>query len=243
MAKYSKWIAGALGWAFVGPIGALIGFAIGSLLDSADTRKQLTDPVTGNTYTPDGFTAALLVLTAAVMKADGRLLKSELDYIKVFFKNQFGADKASKDLLVLREILKKDFSLHQVAEQIRHSTDHPTRLQLMHYLTGIAFADGNLDEAELRVLKTIAGYLSINQNDFESIKAMFGSHSLKDYYRMLEIEESATDEEVKKAYRRMATKFHPDKVSSLGEEHMKAAEEKFKNIQEAFEKIRKARGI
>lgn len=243
MANYSKWIAGALGWAFVGPIGALIGFAIGSLLDSADTRKQLTDPNTGQTYTPDGFTAALLVLTAAVMKADGRVLKSELEYVKTFFKNQFGADKASKDLLVLREILKKDFSLHQVAAQIQASTDHPTRLQLMHYLTGIALADGELDEAENRILKTIAGYLHINAHDLDSIKAMFGSHSLKDSYSMLEIEENATDEEVKKAFRRMATKFHPDKVSALGEAHVKAAEEKFKNIQEAFEKIKKARRI
>ena len=234
MANYSKWIAGALGWAFVGPIGALIGFAIGSLLDSADTRKQLTDPNTGQTYSPDGFTAALLVLTAAVMKADGRVLKAELEYVKTFFKNQFGADKASKDLLVLREILKKDFSLHQVAVQIQSSTDHPTR---------IALADGELDEAENRILKTIAGYLHINAHDLDSIKAMFGSHSLKDSYSMLEIEENATDEEVKKAFRRMATKFHPDKVSALGEAHVKAAEEKFKNIQEAFEKIKKARGI
>lgn len=243
MAKYSKWIAGALGWAFVGPIGALIGFAIGSLLDSADTRKQLTDPSTGETYTPDGFTAALLVLTAAVMKADGKLLKAELEYVKTFFKIQFGADKAMKDMLVLREILKKDFSLHQVSIQIQGATDHPTRLQLMHYLTGIAFADGHFDEAEMRVLKTIAGYLNINMHDFESIKAMFGSHSVKDYYQILEIEESASDEEVKKAYRRMAAKFHPDRVSSLGEPHVKAAEEKFKSIQEAYEKIKKTRGF
>lgn len=242
MSRYSKWLGGAVGWALIGPIGGLIGFALGSLLDSADTRAQLTDEK-GKTYTPDGFTAALLVLTAAVMKADGQVRKSELEYVKNFFKAQFGADKMAKDMLVLREILKKDFSLAQVARQIQASTEHPVRLQLLHYLMGIAHADGNIDVSEEHVLRTIASYLNINASDFQSLRAMFGSHSIKDAYTILEIQDDCTDEEVRKAYRKMAAKYHPDKVSSLGEEHVKAAEEKFKQVQAAFAQIKKGRNM
>jgi DnaJ like chaperone protein len=243
MAKYAKWIVGALGAAFVGPIGAIVGFAIGSLLDNSESRAILIDRETGNSYQPDGFSAALLVLTAAVMKADGKIVKSELDFVKEFFKAQFGIEKTKKDMLLLREILEKDISIFQIATQIQQGTDHATRLQLMHYLVGIAHADGQIDESELRVLRSIANYFKINNYDFESIRAMFGKNTLKDAYAILEIESEATNEEIKKAYKRMAAKFHPDRVSHLGEEHAKAAEDKFKKVQDAYEQIKKTKGI
>jgi DnaJ like chaperone protein len=243
MAKYAKWIVGALGAAFVGPIGAIVGFAIGSLLDNSESRAILIDRETGNSYQPDGFSAALLVLTAAVMKADGKIVKAELDFVKEFFKAQFGIEKTKKDMLLLREILEKDISIFQIATQIQQGTDHATRLQLMHYLVGIAHADGQIDESELRVLRSIANYFKINNYDFESIRAMFGKNTLKDAYAILEIESEATNEEIKKAYKRMAAKFHPDRVSHLGEEHAKAAEDKFKKVQDAYEQIKKTKGI
>jgi DnaJ like chaperone protein len=243
MAKYAKWIVGALGAAFVGPIGAIVGFAIGSLLDNSESRAILIDRETGNSYQPDGFSAALLVLTAAVMKADGHVVKAELDFVKEFFKAQFGIEKTKKDMLLLREILEKDISIFQIATQIQQGTDHATRLQLMHYLVGIAHADGQIDESELRVLRSIANYFKINNYDFESIRAMFGKNTLKDAYAILEIESEATNEEIKKAYKRMAAKFHPDRVSHLGEEHAKAAEDKFKKVQDAYEQIKKTKGI
>ncbi|MBP9136615.1 MAG: TerB family tellurite resistance protein [Chitinophagales bacterium] len=243
MAKYAKWIVGALGAAIVGPIGALVGFAIGALLDNAESREIMTDQRTGTTYQPDGFSAALLVLTAAVMKADGRIVKAELDFVKEFFKSQFGVEKTKKDMLLLREILEKDISIFQIATQIQHGTDHATRLQLMHYLMGIAHADGQIDESELRVLRSISNYFKINSYDFESIRAMFGKNTLKDAYAILEIDDSANHEDIKKAYKKMAAKFHPDRVSHLGEEHAKAAEDKFKKVQDAYELVKKAKGI
>jgi len=243
MAKYAKWIAGALGAAIVGPIGAIIGFAIGALLDNTESRVVMLDRETGKPYQPDGFSSALLVLTAAVMKADGHVVKAELDFVKAFFKAQFGIEKTKKDMLMLREILEKDISVFQIATQIQQGTDHATRLQLMHYLMGIAHADGQIDASELRVLKSISNYFKINNYDFESIRAMFGKNTLKDAYAILEIESEATSEEIKKAYKRMAAKFHPDRVSHLGEEHAKAAEDKFKKVQDAYEKIKKTKAI
>ena len=111
---------------------------------------------------------------------------------------------------------------------------HASRLQLIHFLFGIAKADGYVNDAEVNQIYTIAGYLGINSRDYESIKAMFYD-STDNAYIILEIEKTATNDEIKKAYRTMAKKYHPDKVIHLGTEHQKGAEEKFRKVQEAYE--------
>ncbi len=116
------------------------------------------------------------------------------------------------------------------------------RIQLLHYLFGIAKADGNVAEAELQLLRRISGMLQIPATDFESIKSMFYRDAQADYH-VLGVEPSATDEEIKKAYRQMAIRYHPDKVIHMGEEYQKGAREKFQKVQEAYENIKKQRGM
>jgi DnaJ like chaperone protein len=248
MAKFGKWLGGGLGWVLGGPIGGIIGFGIGALFDNAEIRVE-----TGNTSqqnqryynktTRQGdFAISLLVLSAAVMKSDGKTLKSELDYVFRFFKNQFGEPAAKEQLLLLREILKKEIPLHDVCLQIKHNMPLSARLQLLHYLYGIGAADGEVHPNEIRTIENIAHLLGINENDILSIKAMYFRDTESDY-KILEIRTDASDEEVKKAYRKMAMKFHPDKVSGMGESVEKAANEKFRKVQEAYENIKKNRGI
>ena len=237
---FGKWIGGGLGWAFGGPIGAIIGFALGPMIDGKAEVQQLPP---GQAQTRGGdFAASLLVLSAAVMKADGKVLRSELNYVKRFLVNQFGESIASEQLQLLREILKKDIPVEDVSYQIRQSMDYSSKMQLMHYLWGIAQADGQIDSSEIQLLDRISVLLGIIPPDADSIKAMF-VQSTDEAYKILEISPSASDEEVKKAFRKMALKFHPDKVSHLGEEYKKAAEEKFKKVNEAYEKIKKERGF
>lgn len=258
MAKYGKWLGGGLGWAFGGPIGAIIGFALGSFYDSNtgedkaqqhQFRSQSGDPFGRNPYQQRAqtrvgdFEVSLLILSAAVMKADGKVMKSELNYVKEFLKKQVGEQKAIEALPMLKEILEKDISVRQVGMQIRANMPHAMRLQLMHYLFGIANADKYVDSQELHVLQTIANYLGISGKDFHSIAAMFKARDVASAYEILEIEKGATDTEVKKAYRKMALKYHPDKVAQLGEEHKNAAKEKFVKVQEAYEQIKKERGM
>jgi DnaJ like chaperone protein len=176
------------------------------------------------------------------MKADGKVVKSELDYVKQYFLKQFGSEQTQEHLLALREILKKDIPLQDVCLQIKAYTMYPARLQLLHLLFGVALVDGEIHAAELNVINQIASYLGIRTNDYLSIKAMFFKEVDGDY-KILEIDKSATDDEVKKAYRRMAVKYHPDKVSHLGEEFQNGAKEKFQKVQEAFSNIKKQRGI
>ena len=184
----------------------------------------------------------LLVLVAAVMKADGRILKSELNYVKKYFVKAFGEDSAVEAIKMLRDILEQNIPIQSVSVQVKQHMDYSTRLQLLHMLFGVAKADGQVDINELNTIASIAGYMGIGSKDFESIKSMF-VEDVDSAYKILGIEKSATEEEIKKAYRKMAVKYHPDKVSHLGEDFQKKAKEKFQKVNEAYEKIKKERGI
>lgn len=188
------------------------------------------------------FAASLLVLSAAVMKSDGKTLKSELDYVKNFLTQQFGEEHAREQILLLKEILKQDIPLQQVCAQIKQYMPHSERLQIIHYLFGISKADGHVHELELQTINAIANYLGVSAADFNSLKAMYFRDVNSDYL-ILEIESSVSDEDVKKAYRKMAVKFHPDKVAALGDDVQKAAKEKFQKVQNAYENIKKQRGF
>lgn len=236
MTKYGKWISGGLGWLIFGPIGGIIGFAIGSVFDNVETKVY-----TGET-SRNGFLVSLLVLSSAIMKADGKVLKSELDYVKAYFLKNFGTSAAREAMVLLRDILKQSVPLRDVCFQIKDNIDYHSRLQLLHYLFGIAQADGVISAEELKMLKEIGEYMSLTTADFDSIKAMFIPDNDK-YYTILEVLPSATNEEIKKAYRQMAIKHHPDKVSHLGDDVRVAAEQKFKMVNEAYEKIKKERGF
>lgn len=236
--NFSKWIGGGLGWAFGGPLGAIIGFALGSLFSNNSESEQYI----GATSQQRDFNVSLLVLSAAVMKADGSVKKSELDYVKRFFLTNFGQDRAEKYILMLREILKQDIQVYEVSQQVGRFMDYSSKLQLLHYLFGIASADGTTHETEVNLISTIAKYMGISSSDFQSIKAMF-VQEVDSAYKILGIDANATDDEVKKAYRDMAKKYHPDKVAYLGEDVRKSAEQKLQEVNEAYEKIKKQRGF
>ncbi len=257
----SKWIGGALGWSFGGPIGAIIGVALGSFVDSiakggsevleegnrrTGTYKERTTygSRTQRPQTQSGdFEVSLLILASIVIKADGKQDQRELDFVRQQFVNLYGKERANQAFKLFKNIgEQKNISIRQVCLQIKQMMDHPSRLQLMHFLFGIAKADGMVTESEERQIYTMAGYLGISSRDYESIKAMFYDSS-DNAYKILEIEKTATDDEVKRAYRKMAKKYHPDKVIHLGKEHQVGAEEKFRQVQKAYEKLQKERGF
>jgi len=237
MAGFTKWIGGGLGWVFGGPIGGLLGFALGAVIDSVEVKKIGAMPTTAG-----DFMVSLLVLMAAVMKADGKIMKSELDYVKAYLLRTFGEDDTASALKILKDILEKPIPLGEVCAQIRTHVDYSSRLQLIHLLFGIALADGIITNDEVILIEEICGRLGISAADLNSIKSMFIEET--DWaYKVLEIEKSATVDEIKKAYRQMALKYHPDKVSYLGEDIRKSANEKFQKVNEAYEKVKKERGI
>lgn len=242
-----KWVGAAIGWAMGGPIGALIGFSLGSWLgNSVNVDRQLGGGerrYSRSRTTPYDFKAALLVLTAGVMKADGRVLKSELAYVKAFLISNFGEAHTKRDLLLLRDLLKRDIPMNEVADQVRLNMRQPAKLQLLYYLVGLAKSDNDLDSREEELIVQLARRMGLSEYDIRSVFATQKPASRESDYEILEIERSATNEEVKKAYRKMARKYHPDKVSNLGPEAVQSAEEKFKRMKQAYEGIKKERGM
>jgi len=185
----------------------------------------------------------LMALSAAVMKADGKVLKSELTYVKSFFNQQFGPQYSQQHLQTLKRFLdSNEIPLQRICQDIRTRMQPEVRTQLLHYLFGIAKADGDVSESETKVIQNIANMMGVSSTDFESVKNMFYRDVDSDY-KVLGLEPSATDDEVKKAYRKMAIKFHPDKVAQMGEEYQKGAKEKFQKIQDSYDAIKKRRGM
>ncbi len=238
MSFNKKLLWGGLGWVFAGPIGAILGYTYASMSD--DRSSQWAQP---RSQTKHGdFVISVLVLFAKVMKADGQLLRSELDYVKKFLRQQFGVQQTKELMVVFKDILDQEYPLKDVCRQIQRSMDHPSRLELIHILYGLSASDGHVHPDEVRVIQAIANYLNINNNDYESIKAMFARDE-EASYRVLEISKSASNAELKRAFRKMANKYHPDKVSHLGKEMQKLAEEKFKAVNDAYQQIKKDRHI
>lgn len=245
------WIGAGLGFVLSGPIGALVGGALGAIIESSGVKqgtKFKNKHVPFGQSRPQGqtvqgdFSVSLLVLIAAVMKADGKVMKSELDYVKVQLGKMVGAEAMPQLMHILRDLLKKDIPVQEVCRQIQSNLQYSYRLELLHLLFGISQADGHIDDREVLIIEKIAFYLDISRDDMASIKAMFvkDTHSA---YQILEIDSSVTDDEVKKAYRKMAVKYHPDKVAHLGDELQKQAKEKFQRVQQAYEDVKKQRGM
>lgn len=190
------------------------------------------------------FIKALLILIAAMMKADGNVKRVELDYVKARLVALLGYDEAKNAILQLRDILKSNYNLYNAMIQIRTVVDYHSRLEIINILYGIAKADGVVSADELALIRNIAAGIGLSSADTESIIGTYASPGNIDAsYKVLEITPEATDDEVKKAYRTMAMKFHPDKVAGLGDEVVKNAEERFRKVQEAYENIKRARGI
>ena len=256
-----KWIVGFLGWVSGGPIGALIGFLFGSFVERGlDSIRQLNAGMdtdweggapyqrTTRTYTAteqrNSFMVSLLVLSSAIIKADGRVHQRELDVVRGFIRQNFGEQAAAQGMQILQQLGMQEINIYQVGGQISANMNYSQRLQLFHYLVNIATVDGDFAKAEKNVLEVIGSVIGLTNTDVASVIAMFykekGDESA---YTILEISPSATDDEVRAAYRRMAMKYHPDRVSTLGEDVQKAAAQKFQQVHDAYEKIKKMRGM
>ncbi len=241
-----KWFAAVLGSIFFRLPGAILGFIVGSLIDASTSKNSggfKTVFTQEPKVTPADFELNLLSLSSIVIKADGSVNQTELDYVRRYFVSAYGKERANATFRTFNEIIKnRHVSAPHICMYVNKHTRYPARLQILHFLFGIANADGNVSISEAEEIEKIAGFLRINFRDFESIKAMFfktGDHA----YKILEIEKTATDVEVKKAFRTMAKKYHPDKIQHMDEIHIKGAEAKFKEVQMAYDQIKKERGI
>ncbi|MAW31659.1 MAG: molecular chaperone DjlA [Flavobacteriales bacterium] len=229
-----KFVAIGAGWFFAGPIGAIIGYYIGkSFFDGKNDQAK-------------AYELSLLILSSLVIKADGKVVKAELDYVKKFFVSTFGVAKANNYFQIFNKLNKQSLisKLRPVCQQLNANINHASRLQIIHFLFGVSASDNDIHSSEIKLINKISGYLNINQYDFESIKSMFiskGDNNLEKWYSILEIDKNASNSEIKKAHRKMVSKYHPDKLKGVGDDIVKLAEEKFLLVQQAYEEIMKSR--
>lgn len=229
-----KFVAIGAGWFFAGPIGAIIGYYIGkSFFDGKNDQAK-------------AYELSLLILSSLVIKADGKVVKAELDYVKKFFVSTFGVHKANNYFKIFNKLNKQSLisQLRPVCQQLNANINHASRLQIIHFLFGVSASDNDIHTSEINLINKISTYLNINQYDFESIKSMFvskGNNNLDKWYAILEVDKNATDNDIKKAHRKMVRKYHPDKLQGVGEDIVKLAEEKFLLVQQAYEQIMKSR--
>lgn len=243
-----KWFAAILGYMFFRFPGAILGFLVGSFIDnlsggSLGRGGTVFQDFTRQKVSPADFELNLLSLCSIVIKADGQVNQRELDYVRQYFLSTYGKERANAIFRKFNEVIKnREVSAQRICAYLNQRTRYEVRLQLLHFLFGIAQADGHVSMPEIDKLREIAGFLRVGRSDFESIKAMF-IKSADTAYRILEIQKSASDDEVKKAYRTMAKKYHPDRVNTQNEAIKKGAEEKFKQVQKAYEEIQNERGL
>ncbi len=230
-----KWVGIGTGWFLGGPIGAIIGYYIGKNFFNGKHDQE------------NAYELSLLILSSLVIKSDGRVVAAELDYVKKFFVSTFGIQKANKYFKIFNELNKQSLNsqLRPVCQQLNQHINHASRLQIIHFLFGVSASDNEIHNSEIELIKKISNYLNINKYDFQSIQSMFfykgSAKSLDKWYAILEIDKNASNDEIKKAHRKMVLKYHPDKLQGVSQEIIKLAEEKFLLVQKAYENIMKSR--
>ena len=241
-----RWIIAIIGYSLFRFPGAILGFLLGSVFENFNKSKTGGHSIftqSRGQVSPAEFELKLLSLASIVIKADGTVNQKELDFVRQYFVQAYGKDHANATFKVFNEQIKKqELSSQTICSFLKQRMRYESRLQILHFLFSISKADGHVSEAEVNEINSISGFLGINHRDFESIKAMFFSNP-DSAYKILEIDRSASPADIKKAYRAMVKKYHPDKLQHMDEVYQKGAEEKFRKVQEAYEQIQKEKGF
>ena len=228
----NRWLFAILGYTLFRLPGAIIGFFLGSFFSPRSIKISNRD-----------FEINLLALASLVIKADGKVSQKELDFVRAYFVSAYGKNRANEVFKIFNQNFKnKGISLNKISNLFNLGLNYESKLQVIHFLFGIAKADGGISQQEINKLLEFSNLFKLSYADFLSIKAMFIKEVDNDY-KILEVDKSASDEEIKKSYRSLAKKHHPDKVQHLGEAYVNAAQDKFQKIQKAYQNIKVKRGF
>jgi DnaJ like chaperone protein len=257
-------LGGTVGFMFGGPFGAIIGGALGANLSGgfSTPRSPYDEPgqrpgfreQSSPRYNPlqaqQAFMVALISLAAKVAKADGQVTREEIASFDRFLQNnlRMGAEERKIAARIFNEARDSNIPVDDFARQIREvmGTRRDQLRDLVTMLLMVAMADGHLHPAEERVIREVNRHLGLSPHDYDSAKAVFGpTVNSEAAYHTLGLTASASDEEIKKAYRRLAKEYHPDVVMNkgMGEDFIKYAEDKMQAVNEAYDQIKKERGL
>ena len=254
MSWLGKMIGGTIGFALGGPLGAVAGAAFGhTFVDKKEENYLLSRPGTRETLSSNEeaqliFFTAVFSMLAKLCKADGRVSEKEISEVEVFMKRDLHLDANSQATAVniFRQSLNSSESFEDFAIQF-YSTfrSQPNIIELMmDILLRVSTADGKITDKEETILTTASRIFNYSGSDYDRLKSRYIKITNK-YYAVLKCDETASDEDIKRQYRKLATEYHPDKIEAKGlpEEFIKFANDKFSEIQEAYDAIKKERNL
>jgi DnaJ like chaperone protein len=253
--KTSTWIGGFLGWIVLGPLGGLIGALIGSTFGSDEEGGSAGLFSNGGKEAAEGnrnsFLMSMLLLASYIIKADGRIMHSEMELMRQWLRSNFGEVAVQQGEQILRRLFEASKkqgdeqyrrNIQDACLQISMNMEYSERLQLLNFMVMIAQADGYVDPSEVVALKEVASWMQMPESEIDSMLNL-EKDDLESAYRVLGVSPEATDDDLRRAYRRLALEHHPDRVAALGDDVRHAAEKKFQEINAAKERIWKARGL
>ncbi|MFQ5900170.1 MAG: TerB family tellurite resistance protein [Thermodesulfobacteriota bacterium] len=239
------WFFGAsLGWFFGGPLGAVVGAAIQKTLSSNTRHRIEHSQISTN---PEAiFVTNLVAIMTKISMADGNISREERAVIHNFFKRSlgYGGEELRFIEAIINETARRDPDLFQVCNAFNRFADHEKRLILLDLAYNVATIDQVITDGEERTINEIVAALGISSDEHERIKVRFSvADKKKGPYTVLGIHQSASNDEIKRAYKQLATQYHPDKVAHLGGELVDFATAKFKEINGSYQTLKKERGF
>ena len=249
MSWFGKIMGGGVGFMLGGPLGALIGATLGHALVDERVRIERVEsgPLTGVEQRQAVFFTAVFAMLGKIARADGRVCEQEIAAVRIFMNEQLRLPAAAQQFAigVFNEAKDNDVPFEEYARQLGQvfADNAPLRTMFYQLLFSIAMVDGTLHPAEEALLRAAPAHLGLHPDIFMTVRRQFG-HDLSHHYAVLGLESGAGQVEVKKAYRKLAAEYHPDKVVSKGlpEDFTRFAEQKFKEINEAYAAINKGKG-
>lgn len=222
--------------------------------DNANGRQYA-----GNTSTENNSDIGLVVLCAIIMKADANYTEKQFNYVRQFLAKNFDSIHVAKRMTLLDRLLLKQNNIDDACRRVMYYTPIESRYKIIDFLFGLAAADGIVSFTEMKTIQTIASHLYVDAAVFLRIKALYYKESdsqqsyrtapsssytfIDTYYAILKVNKTATDVEVKTAYRKLVLKFHPDRWLHQPQKEQEIARQKFQELQVAYDKIKAERGI
>ncbi|MCB9481823.1 MAG: co-chaperone DjlA [Desulfobacteraceae bacterium] len=258
MGWIGKLIGGTIGLGLGGPLGAILGAALGHRFDKSDEKylEGFGGKKSSDFYNTEAtqqkemiFFVAAFSMLAKIAKADGQITDSEIKAVEDFMDNDLKLDSSSKNaaINIFRAARHSSESFESFSRQFYDAfKDQEQILELMiDVLFRVASSDGSIILDEEILIKNTSLLFGFSDAKFNSIKSKYSKINSSHYYAVLNCSPSDDTAHIKKQYRKLVSEYHPDKIVSKGlpDEFVELANEKFREIQEAYEAVSKERNL